>query len=411
MANATENMIVGLDIGTSKVVAIVGQVNADGSLQVVGLGSQPSRGMKKGVVVDIEATVRSIQRAVEEAELMAGCQIHSVYAGIAGSHVRSLNSHGIVAIRDREVTRADLDRVIDAAQAVAIPADQKTLHVLPQEYIVDNQEGVREPVGMSGVRLEAKVHLVTCAVNAAQNVEKCVRRCGLEVEDITLEQLASAHAVLTEDERELGVCLVDIGGGTTDIAVFTEGAIRHTANIPIAGDQVTNDIAMALRTPRQHADELKIKYACALIQLAGAEETIKVPSVGDRPPRTLSRQNLAEVVEPRYDELFTLIQAELRRSGFEELVPGGIVITGGSARIEGVVDLAEEIFHMPVRLGMPQGVTGLTDVVRNPVYSTAVGLLLYGQKAEQEGTSARRQARGGPVDWFERFKRWFQGHF
>ncbi len=411
MANATENMIVGLDIGTSKVVAIVGQVNADGSLQVVGLGSQPSRGMKKGVVVDIEATVRSIQRAVEEAELMAGCQIHSVYAGIAGSHVRSLNSHGIVAIRDREVTRADIDRVIDAAQAVAIPADQKTLHVLPQEYIVDNQEGVREPVGMSGVRLEAKVHLVTCAVNAAQNVEKCVRRCGLEVEDITLEQLASAHAVLTEDERELGVCLVDIGGGTTDIAVFTEGAIRHTANIPIAGDQVTNDIAMALRTPRQHADELKIKYACSLIQLAGAEETIKVPSVGDRPPRTLSRQNLAEVVEPRYDELFTLIQAELRRSGFEELIPGGIVITGGSSRIEGLVDLAEEIFHMPVRLGMPQGVTGLTDVVRNPVYSTAVGLLLYGQKAEQEGTSARRQARGGPVDWFERFKRWFQGHF
>lgn len=410
MANATENMIVGLDIGTSKVVAIVGQVNADGSLQVVGLGSQPSRGMKKGVVVDIEATVSSIQRAVEEAELMAGCQIHSVYAGIAGSHVRSLNSHGIVAIRDREVTRADIDRVIDAAQAVAIPADQKTLHVLPQEYIVDNQEGVREPVGMSGVRLEAKVHLVTCAVNAAQNVEKCVRRCGLEVEDITLEQLASAHAVLTEDERELGVCLVDVGGGTTDIAVFTEGAIRHTANIPIAGDQVTNDIAMALRTPRQHADELKIKYACSLIQLAGAEETIKVPSVGDRPPRTLSRQNLAEVVEPRYDELFTLIQAELRRSGFEELIPGGIVITGGSSRIEGVVDLAEEIFHMPVRLGMPQGVTGLTDVVRNPVYSTAVGLLLYGQKAEQEGTSARRQARGGPVDWFERFKRWFQGH-
>jgi cell division protein FtsA len=410
MANATENMIVGLDIGTSKVVAIVGQVNADASLQVVGLGSQPSRGMKKGVVVDIEATVSSIQRAVEEAELMAGCQIHSVYAGIAGSHVRSLNSHGIVAIRDREVTRADIDRVIDAAQAVAIPADQKTLHVLPQEYIVDNQEGVREPVGMSGVRLEAKVHLVTCAVNAAQNVEKCVRRCGLEVEDITLEQLASAHAVLTEDERELGVCLVDVGGGTTDIAVFTEGAIRHTANIPIAGDQVTNDIAMALRTPRQHADELKIKYACSLIQLAGAEETIKVPSVGDRPPRTLSRQNLAEVVEPRYDELFTLIQAELRRSGFEELIPGGIVITGGSSRIEGVVDLAEEIFHMPVRLGMPQGVTGLTDVVRNPVYSTAVGLLLYGQKAEQEGTSARRQARGGPVDWFERFKRWFQGH-
>ena len=412
MVNATtDKMIVGLDIGTSKVVAIVGQIKPDGAVDIVGIGSQPSRGMKKGVVVDIEATVRSIQRAVEEAELMAGCQIHSVYAGLAGSHVRSLNSHGIVAIRDREVTQADIDRVIDAAQAVAIPADQKTMHVLPQEYVVDNQEGVREPVGMSGVRLEAKVHLVTCAVNAAQNIEKCVRRCGLEVEDIILEQLASAYSVLTEDERELGVCMVDIGGGTTDIAIFTEGAIRHTANIPIAGDQVTNDIAMALRTPKQHADEIKIKYACALTQLAGADETIKVPSVGDRPPRTLSRQNLAEVVEPRYDELFTLIQAELRRSGFEELIPGGIVLTGGSSKIEGAVDLAEEIFHMPVRVGLPQGVSGLTDVVRNPIYSTSVGLLLYGQRMEREGRSARREAHGGAVDWIERFKSWFKRSF
>tara|TARA_Y100001934_G_scaffold136147_1_gene164350 strand:+ start:501 stop:1736 length:1236 start_codon:yes stop_codon:yes gene_type:complete len=411
MANASENMIVGLDIGTSKVVAIVGQSSADGTMEIVGIGSQPSRGMKKGVVVDIEATVRSIQRAVEEAELMAGCHIHTVYAGIAGSHVRSLNSHGIVAIRDREVAQADIDRVIDAAQAVAIPADQKTLHVLPQEYVVDNQEGVREPVGMSGVRLEAKVHLVTCAVNAAQNIEKCVRRCNLEVDDIILEQLASAHAVLTEDERELGVCIVDIGGGTTDIAIFTEGAIRHTANIPIAGDQVTNDIAMALRTPKQHADEIKIKYACALTQLAGADETIKVPSVGDRPPRTLSRQNLAEVVEPRYDELFTLIQAEIRRSGFEDLIPGGIVLTGGSSKIEGAVDLAEEIFHMPVRLGAPQGISGLIDVVKNPIYSTAVGLLLYGQRMEKEGTSARALAGGGEVNWIERFKNWFKGNF
>ena len=411
MANASENMIVGLDIGTSKVVAIVGQSSADGTMEIVGIGSQPSRGMKKGVVVDIEATVRSIQRAVEEAELMAGCHIHTVYAGIAGSHVRSLNSHGIVAIRDREVAQADIDRVIDAAQAVAIPADQKTLHVLPQEYVVDNQEGVREPIGMSGVRLEAKVHLVTCAVNAAQNIEKCVRRCNLEVDDIILEQLASAHAVLTEDERELGVCIVDIGGGTTDIAIFTEGAIRHTANIPIAGDQVTNDIAMALRTGKQHADEIKIKCACALTQLAGADETIKVPSVGDRPPRTLSRQNLAEVVEPRYDELFTLIQAELRRSGFEDLIPGGIVLTGGSSKIEGAVDLAEEIFHMPVRLGSPQGISGLTDVVRNPIYSTAVGLLLYGQRMEKDGTSARALAGGGEVNWVERFKNWFKGNF
>lgn len=410
MVNATgERMIVGLDIGTSKVVAIVGQVTADGTMEVVGVGSHPSRGMRRGVVVDIEATVRSIQRAVEEAELMAGCQVHSVYAGIAGSHVRSLNSHGMVAIRDREVTRADIDRVIDAAQAVVIPADQKVLHILPQEFIVDTQEGVREPIGMSGVRLEAKVHLVTCAQNAAQNIEKCVRRCGLDVEDIILEQLASSHAVLTDDERELGVCMVDIGGGTTDIAIFTDGAIRHTANIPIAGDQVTNDIAMALRTPKQHADELKIKYACALTQLAGADETIKVPSVGDRPPRTLSRQNLAEVVEPRYDELFTLIQAEIRRSGLEEMIPGGIVLTGGSSKIEGAIELAEEIFHMPVRLGTPQGIAGLTDVVRNPIYSTAVGLLLYAQKHEHEGRPVR--GPNGQVNWTERFRRWFQGNF
>ena len=346
----TENMIVGLDIGTSKVVAIVGKRKMDGTIEVVGIGSHPSRGLKRGVVVNIETTVQAIQRAVEEAELMAGCRIHSVYAGIAGSHIKSLNSHGIVAIRDREVTQADIDRVIDAAQAVAIPADQKILHILPQEFVIDSQEGIKEPMGMSGVRLEAKVHLVTCAVNAAQNIEKCVKRCGLEVDDIILEQLASSHAILTEDEKELGVCVVDIGGGTTDIAVFTGGAIRHTAVIPIAGDQVTNDIAMALRTPTQNAEEIKIKYACALTQLAGADETIKVPSVGDRAPRDLSRQALAEVVEPRYEELFTLVQSELRRSGFEDLIPAGIVITGGSSTMEGVVELAEEIFHMRVRL-------------------------------------------------------------
>ena len=404
-----EKMYVGLDIGTSKVVAIVGQIGADGGIDVIGIGMHPSRGMRKGVVVDIEATVRSIQRAVEEAELMAGCQVHSVYAGIAGSHIRSLNSQGMVAIREREVMQADIDRVLDAAQAVVIPADQKVLHVLPQEYIVDNQEGVREPMGMSGVRLEARVHLVSCAVNSAQNIEKCVRRCALEVEDIILEQVASSYAVLTDDERELGVCMVDIGGGTTDIAIFVDGAIRHTANIPIAGDQVTNDIAVALRTPKQHADELKIRYACALTQLAGADETIKVPSVGDRPPRTLSRQNLAEVVEPRYDELFTLIQAEIRRSGFEDMIPGGIVLTGGASRIEGAVDLAEEIFHMPVRLGVPQGVSGLTDVVRNPIYATAVGLLLYAHKHEQDMQHAREQY--GAVDWLERLKRFFKSGF
>lgn len=400
-------MIVGLDIGTSKVVAIVGEMGGDGTVEVVGMGSHPSKGMKKGVVINIESTVQSIQRAVDEAELMAGCQIHSVYVGIAGSHISSLNSHGIVAIKEQEVAGQDLERVLDAARAVAVPADQKVLHVLPQEYVIDNQEGIKEPRGMSGVRLEAKVHLVTCAVNAAQNIEKCIRRCGLDVEDMILEQLASSYAVLTDDERELGVCLVDIGGGTTDIAIFTEGSIRHTGVIPIAGDQVTNDIAMALRTPSQHAEEIKIRYACALRQLAGPDQTIKVASVGDRPPRDLSRQSLAEVVEPRYDELFTLIQAELRRSGFEDLIPSGIVLTGGTAKMEGAAELAEEIFHMPVRVGYPQTVEGLADVVRNPVYSTAVGLLLYGiHHAAQE---PRRRANTGGA--WSRVLQWLRESF
>ena len=386
-----ERMIVGLDIGTSKVVAIVGKLNADGSLEIVGIGSHASRGLKKGVVVNIDSTVESIQRAVEEAELMAGCQIHSVYAGIAGSHIRSMNSHGIVAIRDREVEEADVSRVIDAAQAVAIPADQKILHILPQEYIIDDQDGIKKPLGMSGVRLEAKVHLVTAAVNAVQNIDKCIRLCGLEVEDIILEQLASSYSVLTEDEKELGVCLVDIGGGTSDIAIFTEGSIRHTAVIPIAGDQVTNDIAMALRTPTKNAEEIKVKYACALTQLAGPDESIKVPAVGDRGCKELSRQALAEVVEPRYDELFTLIQSELRKSGFEEIIAAGIVLTGGSSKMEGAVELAEEIFHMPVRFAIPQGVTGLSDVVSNSIHSTGVGLLLYGQKQVGRTSSLKNQ--------------------
>ena len=405
-----KNLIVGLDIGTSKVVAIVGEITPEGKIEIIGLGSHPSRGLKKGVVVNIESTVQSIQRAIEEAELMAGCQINSVYTGIAGSHIKSLNSHGIVAIKNREVSEEDLDRVIDAARAVAIPADQRILHVLPQEFIVDNQEGIREPIGMSGVRLEAKVHLVTGAVGAAQNIIKCVRRCGLEVDDIILEQLASSYSVLTEDEKELGVCLVDIGGGTTDIAVFTDGAIRHTAVIPIAGDQVTNDIAVALRTPTQYAEEIKIKYACALRQLANADETIEVPSVGDRPPRKLSRQTLAEVVEPRYEELLGLVQAELRRSGFEEVIAAGVVLTGGSAKMEGVIDLAEEIFHMPVRLGLPQFVSGLSDVVNNPIYSTGVGLLLFGEQHRQAGRSYFSSERGVKGVW-DRMKTWFQGNF
>ena len=407
-----KNMIVGLDIGTSKIVAIVGEYDSasDGEIEIIGIGSHPSRGLKKGVVVNIESTVQSIQRAIEEAELMAGCQINSVYAGIAGSHIKSMNSHGIVAIKDREVTASDLDRVIDAARAVAIPADQRVLHILPQEFIIDEQEGIREPIGMSGVRLEAKVHLVTGAVGAAQNIIKCVRRCGLEVDDIILEQLASSYSILTDDEKELGVCIVDIGGGTTDIAIFADGAIRHTAVIPIAGDQVTNDIAVALRTPTQNAEEIKIKYACALRQLANPEETIEVPSVGERPARQLSRQTLAEVVEPRYEELLMLVQSELRKSGFEEMIAAGVVLTGGSSKMDGVVDLAEEIFHMPVRLGYPQYITGLSDVVRNPIYATGVGLLQFGRHNRDSGQPGFTEDAGIKSIW-SRMKSWFQGNF
>lgn len=410
MKRSGKNLIVGLDIGTSKVVAIVGEIGSDGGIEIVGLGSHPSRGLKRGVVVNIESTVQSIQRAVEEAELMAGCQINGVFAGIAGSHIRSLNSHGIVAIRDKEVTPSDVERVIDAARAVAIPADQRIVHILPQEFIIDSQDGIKEPIGMSGVRLEARVHIVTGALSAAQNIIKCVRRCGLEVDDIILEQIASSYSVLLEDEKDLGVCLVDIGGGTTDIAVFTEGAIRHTSVIPIAGDQVTNDIAVALRTPTQHAEEIKIKYACALAQLATPEESIEVPSVGERAPRRLQRQTLAEVVEPRYEELLTLVQAELQRSGFEDLIAAGIVLTGGSAKMEGLAELAEEIFHVPVRIGVPHTVTGLVDVVRNPIYATGVGLLMFGHQHARERVPEGSSGDGiGAL--LTRMKSWFQGNF
>jgi len=406
--NNDKNLIVGLDIGTSKVAAIVGEITPDGGIDIIGIGSNRSRGLKKGVVVNLESTVHSIPRAVEGAELMAGCQINSVYVGIAGSHISSLNSNGVVAIRDNEVILSDIDRVIDSARAVAIPSDQKILHIMPQEFIIDGQEGIKEPVGMAGIRLEAKVHIVTGAVSAAQNIIKCVRRCGLEVDDIILEQLASSSSVLTDDEKELGVCLVDIGGGTTDIAVFCDGFIRHTAVIPIAGDQVTNDIAVALRTPTQHADEIKLKYACALTQLVQEDEVLDVPSIGDRPTRKISRSNLAEIIEPRYEELMMLVQAELRRSGFENIVPAGIVLTGGSAKVEGLVELAEEVFHMPVRLGCPQYVSGLNEVVRNPIYATGVGLLIFGQ---QNRVSNSSEVNGGFKAMWEKMKSWFQGNF
>lgn len=401
-----KNIIVGLDIGTSKVVVVVAEISTTGEWDIIGLGMHPSRGLKKGVVVNIDSTVQSVHCAIEEAELMAGCEIHSVYTGIAGNHIRGLNSHGIVAIREQEVRRSDVDRVLDAAKAVAIPADQKVLHVLPQEYIIDSQEGIQEPIGMSGVRLEARVHIVTGAVSAAQNIVKCVRRCGLEVADIILEQLASSEAVLTDDEKKLGVCLVDIGGGTTDIAIFSDGAIRHTAVIPIAGDQVTNDIAIALRTPTQSAEKIKIQYGCALTQLAELGEDLEVPCVGDRGSRKLSRLTLAEVIEPRYEELFSLVQAELRRSGFEDFMGSGIVVTGGSARMQGVVELAEEIFHMPVRLGYPRKASCLSDMVNNPIYATGVGLVLYGQQQQIRGALGQQ----GTGFW-GKMKSWFQGNF
>lgn len=406
-----QNLIVALDVGTSKIAALVGQVADDGQIEVIGFGSHPSHGLKRGVVVNIESTVQSMQRAIEEAELMAGCQINSAFTGIAGSHIRSFNSHGIVAIRDREVNQSDVDRVIDAAKALAIPADQKILHVVPQQFIIDAQEGVREPVGMSGVRLEAKVHIVTGAVSAAQNISKCVRRCGLEVSDMVLEQLASSHAVLTEDEKELGVCLIDIGGGTTDIAIFTEGAIRHTAVIPIAGDHVTSDIAVALRTPMQYAERIKIKYASVSSDMPNSQESIQVQSAASlRPPKQIQKNELAQVVKARYEELFALILAELRRSGFEDLIAAGIVITGGASKVHGCVELAEKMFQMPVRLGMPQNVRGLVDVRDNPVYATGVGLLLYGWQ-QQEGLSGEFGLDRTEAGIWKRMKKWFQGHF
>ncbi len=404
-----KQLIVALDIGTNKIAALVGEVTPDNKIEIVGFGSHPSRGLKKGVVVNIEATVQSIQRAIEEAELMAGCDIHAAYTGIAGSHISSLNSHGIVAIRDREVNQADVERVIDAAKAVAIPADQKILHILPQEFIVDTQEGVREPIGMSGVRLESKVHIVAGAVSAAQNITKCVRRCGLQVSDIILEQLASSYSVLTDDEKELGVCLVDIGGGTTDIAVFTEGAIRHTAVIPVAGDHVTNDIAVALRTPTQNAEAIKKQYASVLPATVDPNETIEVQGISKRPAKQIQRKALAQVVHARYEELFSLVLAELRRSGFEDLIAAGIVLTGGASKVSGAIELAESIFQMPVRLGLPQNVEGLVDVREDPTYATGVGLLLYG--LQQQASSYRYEPVRSTASVWARMRNWFQGNF
>jgi cell division protein FtsA len=406
----TKDLIVGLDIGTSKVVVVVAEVTPENRLSIIGTGGHASEGLKKGVVVNIEKTVESIQRALEEAELMADCKIARAYTGIAGSHIRSFNSHGMVAIKDREVTQFDIDRVIETARAVNIPTEQQILHILNQEFIIDGQEDVREPLGMSGMRLEVKVHIVTGAVSAAQNIVKCVRRCGLEVSDLILQPLASSLAVLSEDEKELGVALIDIGGGTTDVAVFTGGAIRHTAVIPIAGDHITNDIAMALRTPTAEAEEIKVRHGVALQRLAGEAEMIEVPGIGERGPRSMSRQALAAVIEPRAQEIFDLAQKSLRESGFEELLSSGIVLTGGSAVLPGLTELGESMFSMPVRIGAPRYEGSLADVVRGPRYATALGLLQEGllQRTQQ----GRMAEKGGPLRGIAgRMKTWFQGNF
>ncbi|QYY31185.1 cell division protein FtsA [Cupriavidus pinatubonensis] len=410
MSKEYKDLLVGLDIGTSKVAAVVAELRPDGSYEVIGMGQSESKGLKKGVVVNIEATVQSIQKALEEAELMADCKIAEVFTGIAGSHIRSFNSSGMVAIKDKEVTQTDVARVIETAKAVNIPTDQQILHILTQEFIIDGQEDVREPIGMSGIRLEVKVHIVTGAVSAAQNIVKCVRRCGLEVHDLILQPLASSLAVLTDDEKELGVVLVDIGGGTTDIAIFSEGAIRHTAVIPIAGDQITNDIAMALRTPTPDAEDIKVQYGIAKQAIADPEDMIEVPGVGDRGTRTLSRQALAAVIEPRIEELYSLVHQVVRESGYEELLSSGVVITGGTAMMPGMVELGEDIFLKPVRVGVPEYRGNLHEVVKSPRYSTVMGLLLEGRVQRMRGRKVAVQSGSVKQVW-GRMKEWFVGNF
>ena len=410
MAKESRNLVVGLDIGTSKVVALVAELGPDGALEVLGMGSHESKGLKKGVVVNIESTVAAVERALEEAELMADCRIGEVYTGIAGSHIRSVNSSGMVPIKDREVSAVDVARVIETARAVNIPTDQQVLHVLTQEFIVDGQEDIREPIGMSGVRLEVKVHIVTGAVSAAQNIVKCVRRCGLEVQDLVLQPLASSMSVVTHDEKELGVALIDIGGGTTDIAIFTGGAIRHTAVIPIAGDQITNDIAMALRTPIPDAEQIKQRYGVAKEVLADPNDRIEIPGVGDRAPRLLSRQSLAAVIEPRVEELFTLAHKVIRDSGYDEMLSSGIVLTGGTALLPGIGELAEDVFLKPARVGWPNYDGPLADVVRNPRFATVVGLLLEAQSQRQRGRRAAAQT-GSFKQTLKRMREWIVGNF
>lgn len=410
MSKEYKDLIVGLDIGTSKVVCIVAEARPDGRLSIVGRGSSPISGLKRGVVVNIESTVEAISNAVQEAEMTASCKIRDVYTGIAGSHIKGFNANGMVAVNNsKEVSDIDIERVIEVARAVHIPAEQKVLHIITQEFIIDGQPGVPDPTGMSGVKLEVKVHIVTGASAAVQNIVKCVRRCGLEVMDLVLQPLASSMSVLTEDEKDLGVCMVDIGSGTTDIAVFTGGAIRHTAVLPIAGDQITNDIAMALRTPTSEAEEIKIHRGVTMHSLADPEEMIEVPGVGDRPMRQLSRQRLADVIEPRVGELFELVQTELRRSGYEEMLSSGIVLTGGSSMMHGMEELGEYIFHMPVRIGSPQYDGALAELVCQPQYAASIGLLMEGLQQRRRGMSARESRT--PRDVLRRVIHWIKQTF
>ncbi len=374
-----ENLIVGLDIGTTKICAIVGNMTDEG-LDIVGIGTSPSKGLRKGVVINIESTVEAIQKALREAELMAGCEIKSVFAGIAGGHIKGFNSQGVIAIKNREVNKDDIRRVIDAAKAIAIPMDREVIHILPQEFIIDDQDGIKEPLGMSGVRLEAKVHIVTGAVASAQNIIKSCQRANVGVADIVLEQLASSEAVLSPDEKELGVAIIDIGGGTTDIAIFVDGAIKHTAVLSLGGNHLTNDIAVGLRTPMAEAEKIKQAYGCCLTSMVGKDETIEVPSVGGREARVLSRQLLAEILEPRVEEIFTLVNREIVKSGFEDVIASGVVITGGTSILPGMPELAEQIFNLPVRRGVPLDIGGLIDVVNSPIYATGVGLVKYGSR-------------------------------
>jgi len=376
-------LVVGLDIGTTKICTVVGEVE-DGQVNIIGLGTHPSKGLRKGVVINIESTVQSIKKAVEEAELMADCHITSVYAGIAGGHIKGINSHGVIAIKNKEIGQNDVKRVIDAASAVAIPMDREVIHIIPQEFIVDDQDGIKDPVGMSGVRLEGRVHIVTGAITSAQNIIKCANRAGLDVDDIVLEQLGSSEAVLTPEEKDLGVAIIDIGGGTTDLVIFSNGSIKHTAVFSLAGNHITSDISMGLRTPIEEAEKIKIRYGCALTSMIGRDETIEVPSVGGRKPRILSRQTLGEIIEPRVEEILSLVHNEVMRTGYGNLIASGIVLTGGSSIMEGVPELAEQIFNVPVRRGTPIGIGGLVDLVNSPLYATGVGLVLYGSRNKSQ---------------------------